>query len=98
MSETENATPAKAATPRTATLVRGRYYDCKGKVWNSEDPKMVTQTISEDEEEYLREHAVIVKTVDGQEFRVPRFEFSTDKDQAAPRVRSRRRPATAAAG
>src|SRR5690348_7119320 len=71
---TTTTTEAPAVT-RYAALVRGRYYDYDGLVWDRENGAEV-HPVTEAQEQYLRETAYDRKTVDGEEQRLPKFEFT----------------------
>lgn len=81
---TETKTAAKSEV--TATLVRGRYYDLNGKVWDVE--KKDTHPVTPEEEAHLREHAFDRYTLAGEEQLIPKFKFSND-EPAPVRKRSR---------
>lgn len=60
-----------------ATLVRGRYHDACGKVWDLENG-VATHPVTEQEAAYLTKHAVDKKTVDERLELIQKFEFSED--------------------
>ncbi|QSY98649.1 hypothetical protein J2J97_31765 (plasmid) [Rhizobium bangladeshense] len=81
-----------------ATLVRGLYYDHKGTVWNNHvqpDGQKASKIVDAETKAYLEENALEFREVDGEDFSVPRFQFS-DPDAAeedAPKPRRRQRSA-----
>jgi len=84
--------------PRYATLIRGRYYDFEGLIWNR-DEDALTHQVSAEQEAYLTKNAYDPITVDGEEHRRPKFEFHDDEpeeEEPLPKPRRRARQRVAA--
>ena len=91
--------------PIYAELIRGRYYDYNGKVWEVpedalEGDRGPTLQITVEEFDWMLDHANDRKTVDDQLELIPKFRYSNTAPEApkvveAPKPRVRRRRAAA---